>query len=162
MRRALPGLALSLSVLAFADCATSAPELTPSHVAAIQDSVRTALAEFRRYSAAAQWDSVAGLYSTDSGFRWIEDGTRSDRAVLQKTLSALPKGMRVETTYDSTDVAALGPGVAVLTTYYHTQFVGASPPVQFGGAISMVWIHEPGGWRIRSGHSSSARAHATG
>jgi hypothetical protein len=67
--------------------------------------------------------------------------------------------MRVETTYDSTQVVALAPGIAALTTYYRTRFVGTPTPVQFGGAISMVWAHEPGGWRIRSGHSSSATPH---
>ena len=53
---------------------------------------------------------------------------------------------------DSTEVVALAPGVASLTTYYRTQFVGT--PVRFSGAISMIWVHEPAGWRIRGGHSS--------
>jgi hypothetical protein len=80
----------------------------------------------------------------------------SDIAALRKALSSLPPGMRVETTYDSTEIVALAPGIASLTTYYRTEFVGSAAPVRFGGAISMIWTHEPGGWRIRGGHSSSA------
>jgi ketosteroid isomerase-like protein len=149
---------LSLTCLTSARCTSPQSELTASHATAIQDSVRSALAAYGRYSAAGQWDSLLGLYSTDSSLRWIEDGKRGGGASIRKAFAALPSGLKVETTYDSTEVVPLAPGVAVLTTFYRTQFVGSTPPVQFNGAISMVWTHERDGWRIRSGHSSVPRA----
>jgi ketosteroid isomerase-like protein len=161
MRRVVPALSLSLAFLASAQCGTSSSGLTASHAVAIRDSVRAALADFGRYAAAAQWDSLMRLYSADSSFRWIEDGRRGGPVAVRKAYSSLPPGLRVETTYDSTEVVPLAPGIAALTTYYRTRFVGSPTPVQYAGAISMVWTHEPGGWRIRSGHSSSGAPHAT-
>ena len=159
MKRAFAAVVPSLMLLASARCATSSPGLSADHAAAIQDSVRSALGDYRRHAAAAQWDSVVRLYSADSTLRWIEDGRRADGAAIRRALTSLPRGMRVETTYDSMQVVALAPGIAALTTYYRTRFVGTPTPVQFAGAISMVWAHEAGGWRIRSGHSSSTTPH---
>jgi ketosteroid isomerase-like protein len=156
MRRRLAGL--SLVWLSATQCRSSAGVISTSHRAALQDSVRAALADFGRYAAAAQWESMAGLYSDDPGFYWIEDGRRVGKAGVRQALLAVPAGMKVETTYDSTNIVVRGPGLADLSTYYRSRFVGSSPPIAFSGAISMVWAHEPGGWRIESGHSSSARA----
>lgn len=150
-----PLLTLGLATLASAGCTPSSPTLTPSHAAAVQDSVRAALADFGRYAAVAQWDSLLGLYSTDSSFRWIENGTRHRFAAVRQAMTSMPPGVRVETTYDSTEVVPLAPGLATLTTYYETRFVGSTPAVHFGGAISMIWAHEPAGWRIRGGQSAS-------
>lgn len=148
---------VGLALLTSAACTPAAPSLTATHAAAMQDSVRAALTDYGRYAANAQWDSLVGLYSTDTSFRWIEDGSRSHLAAVRRALTSMPPGMRVETTYDSTEVVPLAPGVAWLTTYYQTQFVGSTPPVHFGGAISMMWAHEPNGWRIRGGQSGSPR-----
>lgn len=151
MRRTL----YSIAVIACLGCGGSPRHLTSDRVAAIQDSVRSALGDFRRYAATARWDSLAQLYSADSSFRWIENGKRYGAPAMRRGLASMQRGIRVETTYDSVEVAVLGPGLAELTTYYQTRFVGAPPPVQFGGAISMVWVHEPQRWRILAGHSSS-------
>jgi ketosteroid isomerase-like protein len=153
MKRAKPEILLACVL---AGCSVQGtPSMTATHATAIQDSVRAALTDFGRYSGAAQWDSVLRLYSTDAGFRWIEQGRRVGIGGVRQALLAMPRGVGAETTYDSTEVVPLAPGVAVLTTYYKTRFVGSSTPVQFTGAISMVWTHEPAGWRIRNGHSSS-------
>jgi len=154
MRRAI--VALFVALVAGARCMPSQSGLTASRGAAIRDSVGTALNDFRRYSAAAQWDSLMQLYSADSSFRWIENGRRVGIAGVRNALSGLPPTLRVETTYDSTEIAPVAPGIGVVTMYYQTRFVGSPTPVQFGGAMSMVWTHEPRGWRILSGHSSSA------
>jgi SnoaL-like domain len=152
--------ALAGIVLSQAECTLTSTSLPASHSAAIQDSVRSALATYQRYSAAGQWDSLLTLYTSDSTFRWIEDGRRGGGAALRTALASLPAGVRVATTYDSMEIVALSPGVAALTTYYRTEFLGYPTPVRFSGAISMVWAHEAAGWRIRSGHSSSATPHA--
>ena len=139
---------------------TGAPNtISPHHAAAIQDSVRVVLATYQRYGAAAQWDSLVGLYTTDSTFSWIEDGRRARGPAVRRALTSMPAGVRVETTYDSTDIVALAPGLALLTTYYDTRFVGPMS-AHYNGALSMVWAHQPPGWRIVGGHSSAAIAHA--
>src|SRR4051812_26706822 len=88
-------------------------DLTSSHAAAIRDSVRGALRDYQRLAAAAQWDSVAVLYSADADARWIEDGKRSDAATIRKGLASL-HGTRVATTYDRTEILPLAPGLASL------------------------------------------------
>ena len=155
-RRVMRVCSLVFASVSSVHCTQAPVGLTSSHALAIQDSVRSALADYGRYAAAAQWDSVLRLYSTDSGFRWIEGGRRGGIGAVRQAFSALPPGLRAATYYDSTEIVALAPGVAVLTTYFQTTFIGSPAPLQFAGAISMVWSHEPAGWRIRSGHSSSA------
>lgn len=152
----------ALVVLGFAlssGCAPSTPSLNTAHAATICDSVRTALADLLSLQAAARWDSVAQLYSRDTSFRWIDSGKEYRLGTMLQGLAAL-RGVRAATRYDSTQVVALAPGLASMTSQYRTEYVGASPQVRFEGAISMLWAHEPDGWRIRSGHSSSANPHA--
>ena len=147
------------ALLATVACVGSSREISPNRALAIQDSVRVALAAYRRYAAAAQWDSLVRLYTTDSTFRWIEDGHRARGPAVRRAFTSVPPGVRIETNYDSTDIVALAPGLAVLTTYYDTRLVGPMS-AHYSGAISMVWSHQPAGWRIVGGHSSSAVAHA--
>ena len=156
MKLAARAFLRSLPFVFAAHCAPPGGALTSSHAAAMQDSVRSALATYQRYSASAEWDSLVGLYRDDSTFSWIEDGRRSRSAAVRKTLTSIP-GLKVETAYDSTEIIPLAPGIASVTANYRTTFVGANPPVQFHGAISMIWKHDAGGWKIWSGHSSGPR-----
>jgi hypothetical protein len=149
--------ALAIWVVAAAGCADSQRALSPSRAAAIADSVQGAIALYLRYMSAGQWDSVVSLYGTDSSFRWIESGQRYHGGTIRRTLMSAPIGTHVETKYDSTEVVALAPGLALVTTYYNTQMSGPMA-AHFGGAISMVWSHQPDGWRLIGGHSSSGAA----
>ena len=156
----MTGTTRSMTAIAFVSallaCAREPDGLTPAHAAAIGDSVRSAMATYQRFATTARWDSLAAMYSRDDDLRWIEDGKRANGPAIRTELLGLG-ALHVETAYDSTEVAALAPGVASLTTYHRTHFVGT--PVQFAGAISMIWVHEPAGWRIRAGHSSVPVAH---
>ncbi len=153
-RKVVSTAVLSFLLVVPSACNRSRSGLSSAHTVAIQDSVRTALDAFRRYAGAARWDSLAAVYSPDSRFRWIEEGRRGGPAGLHAILASLPPGLRFATNYDSTEIVALAPGIASVTAYYRTRFIPSSPPVSFAGGISMVWVHEPSGWRIIAGHSS--------
>jgi len=151
MMRRYHGSLVLVAICGLAGCGGARGALAASHAAAMRDSVLRALGTYQRLAASAKWDSVAALYATSPGANWIEDGMRTDGETVRKTLRSLG-AMRVATTYSGVEVSPLAPGLASLTTYFETRFVGT--PVHFTGAISMLWSHEPEGWRIRSGHSS--------
>jgi hypothetical protein len=140
-------------------CAERSAELSESHAAAIRDSVRVALADFNRYSAASQWDSMVAVYSNRPEFRWVENGLVRYRspADIRAALSALPPGARVDTKYDDTEVTPLAPGVASVFTLFETRL--GEPGAAFAGfegAMTITFVHEDAGWRMLAGHTSSA------
>lgn len=55
-------------------CAAPPPAFTEEHAAAVRDGATVFLAEFRRLSTAAQWDSVGALRSDRVDFRFVESG----------------------------------------------------------------------------------------
>jgi ketosteroid isomerase-like protein len=140
-------------------CSPGAPSFGEAERAAIRDSVAAALAAFQRHSSAGQWDSLAALYSTDAGFRFLESGESRYRtaSAIREALNTVPPGTQINTTYRDTEIDPLAPGLASVTTLFETAFADSSGKAMFsfGGALSMVWAHEAGGWRIRSGHSSA-------
>ncbi|MDH3497686.1 MAG: hypothetical protein OER21_13070 [Gemmatimonadota bacterium] len=140
-------------------CAPASPHLTDTHAAAIRDSVQQTLAQIQRYSAAGLRDSTARFYADTSVFRWVEDGRVQYRSVteIREALAALGSTVRFETTFEDTDVLPLAPGVASVVTRFETRFVDSlAAAFTFGGMITMTLIHRPDGWRILTGHASSA------
>lgn len=150
-------LAATGSLLA-GGCAAGSSELTDAHAAAIRDSVGAALDGFARFSAAARWDSLGMMYSDDPGFRFYESGTLQYESAdaVRAALSSLPAGTTISTEYRDTDIRPLGPGLAIAGALFESTFAGgAGSGFRFSGAVTMVWVHEPGGWRILRGHSSA-------
>ena len=149
---------LAISWLGGSGCGRVDDALSDTQAAAIRDSVAVALTQFRKYSAASQWDSLAGLYSRSSDFRFLENGAveyRSADAILA-ALRGLPPGTEIRTSYDQTEVVAVGPGVAWVSATFATTFSdGTGLQFEYGGAVTLMWVHEPDGWRIMGGHSSS-------
>jgi ketosteroid isomerase-like protein len=147
----------TLLIVVALGCAAEPRALSDAHAAALRDSARTMLATFQRLSAAQQWDSVASLYAEDSTFWWAEQGTIRYRAgEIRRALTGMPRGMRIETTYEGMEIVALAPGLASVMTRFQTR-IGDSAAVaaSFGGVVSMTLQHRAGGWRIISGHTSS-------
>ncbi len=139
-------------------CGPPAGSLTPTHAAAIRDSVQATLDAFRRYSAAGQWDSLATLYADDANFRWLEQGVVQYRspAMIRQAFGRVAPGTRIVTTYRDTKILALAPGVGAVSTAFYTKFVeGGKTAAQFGGVLDMTLVHREPGWRILLGHSSS-------
>jgi SnoaL-like domain len=139
-------------------CGPPAGTLTAVHAAAIRDSVQATLDAFRQFSAAGEWDSLAGLYADDANFRWLEQGVVQYRspAMIRQALGRVAPGTRIETTYRDTKILALAPGVGAVSTAFYTKFVDAGKTAaEFGGVLDMTLVHREEGWRILLGHSSS-------
>lgn len=151
-------LRLGLGWMLAHGCSPAPAAFSDEHAAAIRDSVQAAMTQFQGYSARAQWDSLAGLYSQADSFRFLESGTiRYDsRAAIREALGSLPPGTSVTTNYRDLRIDPIGPGVAMVTGLFETTFAdSAGQGFGFGGGLSLLWMHEADGWRIRSGHSSS-------
>lgn len=146
------------AVLVFMGCGSTATPLTEAHAAAIRDSVSAAMEEFRNLGTAADWEAVGDFYSESPNFRFYENGALRYRsaAEVRAALGAFPPGSRIRTEYRDTDVVALAPGLAHVRARFESTFTGADGAgFGFGGAVTMVWAHEDGGWRILGGHSSA-------
>lgn len=147
-------LALCLGFGCQADSAT----LTAARAAAIRDSVAAEPERFRSLGAEADREAVVGFYSESPRFRFYESGALRYRSAadVRAGLEALGAGMRIETQYRDTEIVALAPGLAHVRALFESTLVGESGfSVSFGGAVTMLWRHESGGWRIFGGHSSS-------
>ncbi len=98
------------------------------------------------------------MYSDAPGFRFLESGAvqyQSARA-LRAALAQLPPGVSLATTYRDIEIDPVRPGVAVWSALFESTFRDSTgPQFSYGGAVSVLWVHEPAGWRIRSGHSSA-------
>jgi hypothetical protein len=124
----------------------------------MQDSVRETLSQFRRYSSTSQWDSLSRLYAGDERFRWVENGVVRYRsaAEVRQALMRLTSTMRIETTYQDTEILPIAPGLASVVTRFQTRFGDpAAGGFTFGGAITMTLINTTDGWRMLGGHTSS-------
>ncbi|MGQ0643734.1 MAG: hypothetical protein ACT4P6_23545 [Gemmatimonadaceae bacterium] len=90
--------------------------------------------------------------------RWIEDGQvrlRSN-AALRGYYGALPLTTSLEMTFDSLEVTPVAPGAASVLTHYHTSVQDSTRGnFTFGGLLTMTIVHQPSGWRIVAGHTSS-------
>lgn len=158
MTRVAVALCLALGFLVSHGCASGGTSLSDAHASAIRDSVSAAMTAFQRHSTAAQWDSLARLYSPSSAFRFLESGAiqYTSSAAVRAALAEVPAGMHITTDYRDLQIDPVGPGAAMVTALFETTFAdSAGPRFRFGGALSLLWTHEADGWRIRSGHSSA-------
>lgn len=158
MNRMLAALSLGLGLMISQGCAPASASLSGAHAEALRDSVSAAMAQFERYSAGGQWDSLATLYSSSPSFRFLESGgiQYTSRGAVRAALAEVPSGTNIATTYRELVIDPIAPGAAMVTALFETTFTdGAGPRFQFRGGLSLLWTHETGGWRIRSGHSSA-------
>lgn len=149
---------LCLAVWVGLGCGADAAPLTEAHAAAIRDSVSAAMQEFRDAGTAADWEAAGDFYSESPNFRFYENGALQYRSAadVRAALEAFPSGTRIETEYRDTDVVALAPGLAHVRARFESTFTGVDGSAfGFGGAVTLIWAHEAGGWRILSGHSSA-------
>lgn len=149
---------LCFAVWAGSGCGSNASRLTEAHAEAIRDSVSAAMEEFRNLGAAADWEATGNFYSESPAFRFYENGELRYESAgdVRAALADLGPGMRVTTEYSETDIEPLAPGLAHVRARFESTF--SSPDgsgFSFGGAVTMLWVHETGGWRILSGHSSA-------
>lgn len=142
-----------------AACAPApASSFTAAHKAAVVDSVKAMLDAWHAAFAALDFDRVASFYSTDSAFRWIEDGQlryRSNAAILKEMRAVKPTLKSLDFTLGDLQISPLAPGVAIVTSQFEQKMTDtAGKTFGFAGAMSFTVVHADSGWRFLVGHAS--------
>ena len=157
--RSLRGACLaSLAIWLGLACQSDSSPFTEAHAAAIRDSVSAAMQEFRDLGSGPDPSAVGGFYSESAAFRFYENGELRYRsaAEVRAALAGFAPGMRISTEYSETDIEPLAPGLAVVRSLFRSAIESEDGfEFRYGGAVTMLWTHEAGGWRILSGHSSA-------
>jgi ketosteroid isomerase-like protein len=150
-----------LCLLLLASCAPSTPgSLSTSQATAIRDSLQATLAAYVERLNAADRDSLIRFYADDPRFSWTADGRVSTHSVaeVRAQFDALAGFTRWHIEYHNPLVVPLAPGLATATTEYSmTLGSDTGTAAAFDGALTMIWVDTPRGWKILGGHSSSAR-----
>jgi ketosteroid isomerase-like protein len=155
-------------VCAVAACATPKAPSPPvdsgvesaAHVAAERDSVQAMLNDFTAKMNAGDLEGAGKLYSNDSLFSWIENGSfvyrnASDVRASLMTLKNIP---RIQLKYYETHIDVLAPGVASVRTEFSQAFLDKQGKGNtYGGYLTTTAVHEKDGWRMRNGHTSSRK-----
>lgn len=151
------GVWAALVATGLVGCSSPPGFMTPAHRAALQDSVRVAMDDFQTRSAAEPAIAISELYSTDPAFRMYENGRLAYTSVeeIRRSLAALGPDARVRTEFHDPHILALGPGQALVHTGFSSTFGQGQEAFSFAGVMTLHWVHEGSGWRIRSGHTSS-------
>ncbi|MEP6765885.1 MAG: nuclear transport factor 2 family protein [Gemmatimonadaceae bacterium] len=166
-RMLLTSARLALIAVATA-CTTEKPvkqvsdrqSLSAAGEAAIRDSVKAVLGEFTSKMSKKDFDGAGRLYSDDSSFSWVENGSlgfqnaKDVRASL-KTLSNIPE---IKLSYYETQISVLAPKVATVRTEFSQTF--SDKPgrgTTYGGFLTMTMVREKDGWKILNGHTSSRK-----
>lgn len=138
-------------------CGGPAP-FAAAHRAALVDSVSTMLGQWRDAFNAKDFRRVASFYSSDSAFRWFENGAMKFRTAGELRDTMLAEGPRMQAlsmTLVGPEITALAPGVAGVTSSF-TERITDSAGESFGlaGAMTMTVVHGDSGWRFLVGHLS--------
>jgi ketosteroid isomerase-like protein len=136
-------------------------EFTEAHAAAIRDSVRATLVAYAGRFNAADWDSLSRFYLDDPRFVWAEDGqiTYHSVAEIRKAFGAFAGSAWVRMEFPDPRIAALAPGTAsVVTSFRQIMADSAGHPFTVAGVMMLAVLHEPGGWKFVSGHTSTEKA----
>ena len=145
-------------VCSIAACDRSGPqeaivaEVLQTEVSAFLDSYLSA-------TGARDTARLRSFYVDDGRFVWFEDGDLKYRSAdeIIAALAALPADASIRTDVSDTRVVRLGRTGADASTKFRTVIGDTVSGFQFGGVISFALEKGANGWRIVSGHTSSAR-----
>jgi ketosteroid isomerase-like protein len=140
---------------------SSSSSFTPAHRAVIVDSVQTMLGAWRDAFNAKDFAKAASYYSSDSGFRWIENGElkfRTAKQLADTMMAEAPAFQALDMSLIEPEITAIAPGVAEVTSSF-TQRITDRAGQTFGlaGAMSMIVVHGDSGWKFLVGHVSVIR-----
>lgn len=152
--------AIPLTAL-LAGCAAVAPSLTSAHRAAIVDSVHVMLGAWRDAFNAKDFERAATFYSSDSGFRWLENGELKFRTAKQlgDTMKAEAPAFRsLDMSLIEPQITPMAPGVAEVTSSFAQRITDSSGETYgLTGAMTMTVVHGDSGWKFLIGHLSVVR-----
>lgn len=144
-----------------AGCAPQPVALTAPHRAAIVDSVQVMLTAWRDAFNTRDFARAATFYSSDSAFRWFENGEMKFRTAkeLGDTMKAEAPAFRaLEMSLVEPEITPMAPGVAEVTSNFAERITDSTGET-FGlaGAMSMTAVHGDSGWKFLVGHVSLMR-----
>jgi ketosteroid isomerase-like protein len=149
----------ALPALLLAGCAPKTPApLAANHARAISDSIHNTLVAYTDRLNQADRDSLIRFYADDPRFSWAADGQVATHSVAQvrAQFDALAGFQRWHVEYKDPTIVPLAPGLASVATEYQMSLADSTGKgVAFNGALTMLWINTPAGWKILGGHSSS-------
>lgn len=154
----LRGVCVVLALCVGFGCQPQDAGLSEARAGAIRDSVAAAMEAFREVGSGSDPAAVGVFYSESPAFRFYENGALryESAADVRAALEGLGPGMRITTEYSDTDIQALAPGLAQVRALFESTLRGEGGfKFTYGGAVTILWAREPGGWRILSGHSSA-------
>jgi micrococcal nuclease len=129
---------------------------SPASAQTVEDQIR---AEVRRYVDAfnsGDPDVVAALYLDTAAATSFGDGEmyRGWQAIADLLRQAYAQVGRIQVTVDSVDVLRLGTDAAIASMRY--RWVLGGPPGQAStGAMTLVYLRTPDGWRVAHDHTST-------
>ena len=136
--------------------------VSDSQSAAITDSIRRATDAFVQAGSRVDPDAVFAFFSRSPGFAAADNGTLyTSLDKLREVYTGIYKGLRSnDLQVGDSRITILSPTAAVET------FTGTFAPVDTAGNkaaarplnLTMLWVREPGGWKILQIHQSFAPA----
>lgn len=156
-------LLIAAAVLGVGACNASTPtQFTAAHREAIVDSVRTMFGAWIDALNAKDFARAGTFYSSDSAFRWYEDGrlTYTSGQMVRDSMMAMAPGLRAfNVNFTDPRITAVGPGAAVITSEFAEKLTDTTGAiVGYAGALSVSVVHADSGWRLLIGHNSTLPA----
>lgn len=149
---------LTALLLGATACGAPRATLTAAHRAAMVDSVEGMLTAWRDAFNARDFARAATFYSSDSAFRWLENGEMRFRTAreLGDTMQAEGPGLgAVALSLVEPEITPVAPGVAEVTSSFAEKVTDPTGQMTgFAGVMSMTVIHGDSGWRFLVGHVS--------
>jgi hypothetical protein len=132
--------------------------LRPEHRAAIQDSVRQFLAEYRTVLLANDFRGSLRFFSQDSAIVWVVDDGVLFLSYDSLAVAVPALAGRIHITsyqWNPIRITPLAPGVAVVSATYTESFTDTEgKPHNGGGTQTAVLVHGPEGWVFLARHQS--------
>ncbi len=150
-----------VALLLLVGCSTlpsNSTVLAPAHRAAIVDSVASMVNAWRDAFNARDFARAASYYSSDTAFRWFENGElkfRTARELRDTMLAEAPRLRAMNVTLVGLEITAVAPGVAEVSTGFAEKVTDEKGDIAgYAGSITMTAVHGDSGWKFLVGHSS--------
>lgn len=144
-------------------CGRRGTELSPTHAAAIADSVRQVLDAYTASVNRLDFEAALAYFADSPEFHWAETGRFAYPTYdsLAATFQALqPVITELALAWDDVRVMPLAPGAAVLTAEFRETFADTSGArTSLAGIVTIALRHEDEGWRFVAGHGSYVTPH---
>ena len=123
-----------------------------------EEAVVAALETFAAHLNAGEWDAALAMYAVDERFYWIERGRVAypSREVLAEAFLGLGEAIEDSSIALSEHRVLMLPGGYAYASAHAQQRMafGDGQAVEFAGAMSILLVETPDGWRFLAGHTS--------